>query len=262
MPKTQFVIISHLRSGTHLLRTLLESHPQIACQSEVFNSDNPNLPYPLSIDTQDILDQWVYRDFPDQVSCVGFVLQAYHPFGLKAFPGIRENPHWADIWTHLHDSPDVRIIHLRRNNSLRRHLSHRLARRTRQWHHWDEKRVDSISHLQPLQAGSATQQQKPALRLDADRLLVDFEEVEQLHEQVERRFAGNRYYSLSYESLCKHPETSCAQLLQFLSVQNIPLSAAVKKLEDRPLAASISNFEQLKTQFKGSRWAAFFEDSN
>lgn len=262
MPETKFVIISHLRSGTHLLRTLLESHPQIVCQSEVFNSDNPNLPYPLTIDAQDILNQWVYRSFPDRVDTVGFVLQAYHPFGLKAFPGIRENPHWADIWTHLDHSPELRIIHLRRDNSLRRHLSHLMARQTRRWHNWEQNRIDQISHLQPVDPAPEIRQEKPTLSLDFDRLLLDFEEVEQLHERVRQRYSGDRYFSLSYEDLCARPVALSNQLLDFLDVEKVSLSAAVKKLENRPLVDSIANYEQLKQRFAGSRWQRFFEEQD
>ena len=133
----RFVIISYLRSGTHLLRTALESHPSIRCQTEVFNSDNPNLPYGLETPTQAVLDKWVYSNIAPEISRVGFVLQAYHPNALKAFPGIRANPRWSNIWDILMSMPDLKVIHLRRRNLLRRHLSHVQARASDQWHNWN-----------------------------------------------------------------------------------------------------------------------------
>ncbi len=257
---TRFVIISHLRSGTHLLRTLLESHPALVCQSEVFNSDDPQLPYPLSTPTQEILDGWVYRDFGPEVSAAGFVVQIYHPFGLAAFPGIRHNPAWGDIWSILQAMPDLHVIHLLRENGLRRHLSHVLARKTGQWHDWDEDRLGQVTHLHAPKASHSPAGPRPAVALDRDRLEADFREVEALHAAVTRRFSGSRYFQLSYEQMCADPETIGADLLAFIGLPPCPLSPAVSKLESRPLAQSISNYPELHAAFQETRWAHFFED--
>ena len=261
MSYTRFVIVSHLRSGTHLLRTLLESHPAIVCQSEVFNSDNPNLPYPLTASTDVILSDWVFRDFPPSVQCAGFVLQAYHPGGLRAFPGIRENPTWNDIWPRLQVMSGVKVIHLRRENGLRRHLSHIMARRSGDWHDWDEQRVASVSHLETPRLKTPERTSRAPVSLDADRLKTDFEEVERLHQRVRKQFGKHPYFPLSYEALCAEPERRGRQLLDFLGVSPAPLEAAVSKLEHRSLADSIENFEQLRRVFQGTPWQGYFEET-
>lgn len=259
MAYTHFVIISHLRSGTHLLRTMLESHPALVCQSEVFNSDDPELPYPLSTPTREILDRWVYREFDGAIGAAGFVLQIYHPFGLRAFPGIRENPAWGNIWQILQAMPGLRVIHLRRDNDLRRHLSHVLARETGQWHDWKPGRVDTVTHLHKPQALERGGDTHAAVRLDARRLRTDFEEVEALHRAAERRFADGPYRALTYEALCEAPETLGAQLLDFLGLAPQALTPAVSRLESRPLDQSIENFAELRAAFQGTPWARFFE---
>jgi LPS sulfotransferase NodH len=257
---TRFVIISHLRSGTHLLRTLLESHPGIVCQTEVFNSDNPNLPYPLSASVDEILAQWVFRDLPANTECAGFVLQAYHPGGLRAFPGIRENPNWAEIWTRLQQMVDLRVIHLRRRNGLLRHLSHVLARQTGAWHDWDPARVHKVTHIEkPLDRPSPAET-RPTVRLDAARLEIDFREVDRLHQRVEHRFGSGHYFPIVYEELIADPEGRSAELLNFLGVAPLELKPAVRKIEKRPLVASIENFEELKREFSGTPWQSFFDE--
>lgn len=262
MSYTRFVIISHLRSGTHLLRTMLESHLEIVCQTEVFNSDNQNLPYALSTPTSEVLDRWVFRDFPEPITCTGFVLQAYHPGGLKAFPGIRENPHWADIWPRLQNMSGLRVIHLRRDNLLRRYLSHMMARATGNWHHWDRDRVSTVSHIEKPSIQGRDANNRPPIKIDAENLKLDFEEVEELHQQVEQRFGQQfgqgAYLPLSYEQLCSEPTRMAGQLLQFLGVAVAPLQAAVNKIEDRQLEASIENYAELKQAFVNTRWQAFF----
>ena len=260
MQYTRFVIISHLRSGTHLLRTLLESHPGIVCQTEVFNSDNPNLPYPLSTPVDTVLNDWVFRDFPPETECAGFVLQAYHPGGLKAFPGIRENALWSEIWTRLQHMPDLKVIHLRRRNGLRRHLSHLMARRTGTWHHWDPEQVNEVTHLEKPVLQKPDAATRPRLRLDAERLRLDFEEVDQLHRRVTTLFGGGMYFPLVYEELAADPERWGAELLRFLGLAPQALKSAVSKLEKRPLRDSIENFDELKRAFSGTPWQGYFED--
>jgi len=259
---TRFVLISHLRSGTHLLRSLLESHPAIVCQSEVFNSDDPDLPYPLTTSSREVLDRWVYREFEPPVRCAGFVLQVYHPLGLKAFPGIRENPHWLDVWDILEGMPELRVIHLRRGNHLRRHLSHVMARQSGDWHRWEPDRLDDVTHLHRPEIPGVGGAQRPVVRLDAGRLREDFEEVEQLHARVTGRFRHHAYLPLSYEFLCDQPELAAQRLTQFLGVDSLPLRPAVSKLELRPLAECIENFSELKSEFSGTRWSGLFDEPN
>jgi len=259
---TRFVIISHLRSGTHLLRTLLESHPSLVCQTEVFNSDNPNLPYPLSTSVSEILGKWVYPEFPARIQGAGFVLQAYHPGGLQAFPGIRENPAWSDIWPKLQGMSDLKVIHLRRENGLRRHLSHVLARRTGTWHNWDPVRVHQVSHIEAPVVQEPTQSARPCVRLDPERLQIDFEEVDHLHRRVESLFGGGAYFSLSYEQLIAAQEKQGARLLRFLGVAPGQLKAAVRKLENRALDLSIENYQALKQHFAGTPWQHYFDESS
>jgi hypothetical protein len=262
MRYSKFVIVSHLRSGTHLLRTALESHPAIVCQTEVFNSDNPNLPYPLSTPTSRILGDWVFRNFSPEVERVGFVLQVYHPWGLKAFPGIRANPVWGDVWSQLAAMPDLRVIHLRRDNLLRRHLSHVMARKTGNWHAWVPDTVDKVTHLGAVPRVGATRSHPGPVRLDHERLVVDFEETEQLHRLAAERFSYHPVYSLSYEALCRDFHGVCDRVQTFLGVHPIRMTAAVTKLEQRSLAESIVNYDALKRRFSGSRWQAFFDDED
>jgi len=266
---TRFVIISHLRSGTHLLRTMLESHPALVCQSEPFNSDDPELPYPLSLSSREILDGWVYREFDASIAAAGFVLQIYHPWGLKAFPGIRENPLWGDIWPMLEAMPELRVIHLSRDNGLRRHLSHILARQTGQWHDWLPERRDLVSHLHPPEpdqgieanAGKVAARDRPAVALAADRLRLDFEEVEAFHRAARERFGSGHYHSLSYEALCAEPEARGQALLRFLHLPPAELKPAVSRLEKRSLNESISNFSELRAIFADTPWAPYFQDT-
>lgn len=262
MSYQRFVIISYLRSGTHLLRTTLESHPSIVCQTEIFNSDSRSLPYPLTMPTQEVLDRWVYHDISPEVEHVGFVLQAYHPNALTAFPGIRPNPVWADIWELLAKMPDLKVIHLRRNNLLRRHLSHARARANGQWHNWDSKQLEHISSFGQPQEKHIDQYKgsKAPLVLDANRLKKDFEEVSYWHKKAEDNFSKSKCFHISYEALLDNFNNACLPLLDFLEAKPAPLKSGIRKLESRSLTESIENYEELKQFFSNTQWSHFFED--
>ena len=261
LPYQKFVILSHLRSGTHLLRSALESHPSAVCQSEVFNSDDPRLPYPLSTATDEVLRRWVYKAFPPQIEAAGFVMQVYHPRGLAAFPGIRENAGWADIWSRLEAMADLKVIHLRRENGLRRHLSHVMARETGEWHAWDRSLVDQVTHLEPPRVQDNVSRAGLApVTLERERLALDFEETERLHARAAEIFQRHDYMALRYEDLVNDFAAVSERLLAFLDLPPRTLTAAVGKLDQRPLNEAIANYSALRRDFAGTRWAAFFED--
>ena len=265
----RLVVVSYPRSGTHLLRTLLESHPAIRCQAEPFNSDSRRLPYDLDTPTQEILDRWVYpNQAPDGIVWQGFVLQAYHPFALEAFPGIRPNPRWANVWDRLAAMDDLRVIFLERRDLLRRHLSHRLSRETGRWHDWDPKRVETVTHLapppddqigRPARGGETGRPPLPRLRLDAQALEQDFREVARWRSRARERLGHLPSLDLEYEELCRDGARVHRQLLDFLGLPPRPLVAATRRLEHRPLGEAIHNLETLGRHFRNTPWAKLFE---
>lgn len=259
----RFVVISYLRSGTHLLRTALESHPTIRCQTEVFNSDNPNLPYSLATPTEEVLNTWVYNNINPGTTRVGFVLQAYHPNALQAFPGIRANPHWSDIWDLLNAMPELKVIHLRRNNLLKRHLSHMQARSSGQWHNWKAETLNNISLLETPPATHIDRYdvKQHVHSLDPEVLAQDFKEVESWHNFAEKKLENKASIKLSYENLHHNFDEECRKFLTFLDVDNtVKLQSSVRKLENRSLAKSIENYRELQKHFSDSNWSHFFED--
>jgi LPS sulfotransferase NodH len=256
-----FVIISYLRSGTHLLRTALESHSNIVCQTEVFNSDNPRLPYSLETPTEQILQNWVYNQATSQTSHIGFVLQAYHPFDLKAFPGIKANPEWANIWDILAATDNLKVIYLHRDNLLKRHLSHRKARKTGQWHNWKGEQLSNISLLEePPQAHVNREPVSTKLSLDAINLEHDFQEVLGWQKFAKNKLRNKSHITLLYEDLCNDLAGQCAKVQDFLGVPQQSLSTGVSKLDSSKLSDSIVNYHTLKKHFADSEWARFFDE--
>jgi hypothetical protein len=258
-----FVLVSYLRSGTHLLRTALESHPEIACQSELFNSDDRRLPYPLATPTAEVLERWAFaRPLPSETRRAGFVLHAYHPHALRAFPGIRPNPAWADVWQRLAAMDDLLVVHLLRHDLLARHLSHLLARATGYWHAWEAGAADRVSHLHAPPAEQVGQvRERPApVVVDPDRLELDFEEVTEWRRAADRALAGRPILHVGYEDLRADFAAVTDRVQRFLGVEPVPLRPAVARIEHRPPAEAIANYAELRARFAGGPWAELFPD--
>ena len=263
MSARPFVLVSYLRSGTHLLRTALESHPQIACQSELFNSDDRRLPYPLETPTAEVLERWAFaRPLPPGTLCSGFALHAYHPHALRAFPGIRANPHWQDVWPRLAAMPDLRVVHLRRRDLLARHLSHLLARATGFWHAWEAGAAGRVSHLHPPPPDEVGRRRGPTppVEVDPDRLELDFEEVTGWRRAADRSLRGRPILHVEYEELCAGFGPVTRRVQRFLGVEPLELRPAVARLEERSPEQAIANFAELRRRFAGGPWAGFFAE--
>ncbi len=64
MKNSNFVLLAHARSGSHMIVSLLNSHPQIECKAEVFNrleEEECNLEYQKFIGSEN--DQSIIKGF-------------------------------------------------------------------------------------------------------------------------------------------------------------------------------------------------------
>ncbi len=260
---TPFVLVSYLRSGTHMLRTALESHPAVFCQTEVFNPDNPILPYALDTPVDVILREHVFRSHPPRITHAGFVLHAYHPQALASRPGQRANPLWACVWEHLAALPGLRVLHLKRHNLLRRHVSHLLARRSRFWHSWRAESVARVTHLDaPPHPDSVEWRpgERPALEVDALAFERDVAEVLAWRQRADEALAACPRLDVGYEDLCADWESATARVQEFLGLPRAALRPAVNKLDERPLREAVSNYDELRARFSGTPLRAYFDE--
>ena len=133
---TRFVILAAPRTGSNLLCTLLNSHPEVLCHHELFN---PNgifyaLEYrdgSLDLGSMEARDREPFAflqrvwDHPQGASCVGF----------KMTRGQNR-----DIMQNVIEDPGVLKILLYRRNRLKTFISEQLARQTDRWevYAWEE----------------------------------------------------------------------------------------------------------------------------
>lgn len=228
-PTKRFFVLSSPRSGTHMLRTSLDDHPQVVCMTEMFNPDYTENRYDFTPDTPaaDILSNHIFTPGVLQHSCVGFLL---HREGARF-------GNWPDLWSILEGDTGLAVISLRRRNLLRRYLSQQLTSR---------------EHLEGIPPGP--------VRLDADLLAGDFQLQEARVAELDAAFGRHPLMAVVYEDLTDRYAETMAGIQSFLNLEPAAVRPSTTRRATPPLPVAISNYAELKQAFAGTRWHGFFED--
>lgn len=242
---TRFVILAAPRTGSNLLCSLLDSHPDILCHHELFNHDGifPSRAMRGHDDTffgtvaeRDAdPDRFLTRVWQaaeeDGVSCVGW----------KWTRGENETA----LQRMLHDA-NVRKIVLYRRNRVKTFVSERIAQVTQQWEVYDSQELIAA----------------PRVRVDAQDLQRHIHINERFYAELEASLQATHQpvFSVLYESLFDIEVQQ--QLLQFLQVRDTthPLVAASVKQNADDLRDSVVNFEELSEELASTALAAELAD--
>jgi LPS sulfotransferase NodH len=244
---TRFIILSRGRSGSNFLRGLLNSHSQILTFGELFRVQNSiGWEYPgynLNLQPQNVLrlaqsdpirflEEKVFRKYPSHISAVGFKIFYYHARDSQ-----------QPLWSFLRDQKNLKIIHLKRNNTLRVLLSLKRAFQTNIWTNNEITEVERLKYS-----------------LDYEECLGEFIWSETVKKEFDTFFRDSDKIDIFYEDLASGYEIELKRILAFLHVSFENLKPTTYKQSSQPLSEEISNYFELKERFKDSPWHEFFED--
>ena len=243
----KYIILARSRTGSNLLRGLLNAHSQIDAYGEVFrDADSIDWDHIGRCQSAKALKLWqhapiefletqLFGKYPKKIAAVGFKLFYYH--------GQEEN--WSSVWPYLEDQSNLKVIHIKRRNILETHLSRKRAEMTAEW----------------VNVTGAQEKQKPhSFLLDYDECLADFERTRAWETDYDARFAHHPLLEVGYEDLAKDHETEMARAFDFLGVHQEAVHPTTYKQAQRTLSQRIINYDELKKQFLGSPWETFFEE--
>jgi LPS sulfotransferase NodH len=230
---TRFVILAAPRSGSNLLCTLLNSHPEVLCHHEVFNP--AGIFYALdhrdgSIDlgTIEARDRapaaFLERLWTERLghSCVGFKMT--------------RGQHQEVVALVVHD-PGIRKIVLRRGNRVKTYVSTLIAEQLGQWEVY--RATDLI-------------EPRPRVTLDLSDLKKHIAENQAYFTEIENTLqsTGQRSLQIAYEDLGNRVEH--ARLLDFLGVtcRSLPLKARSVKQNPADLRSLVANFDEAVAALK------------
>ena len=242
---TRFVILAAPRTGSNLLCTLLNSHPEVLCHHELFN---PNgifyaLEYrdgSMDLGSMEARDReplaFLQRvwEHPLGASCVGFKMtRGQNDAVMRALIG----------------DPGVLKILLYRRNRLKTFVSEQLARQTDQW---------EVYARDQLVTGA------PRLHIDVESFRAHCDLNERFYQDIEHalRSGRQRWIEVAYENLLAGSEH--VRLLEFLGVGDTRarLTQSSIKQSDTDLRSHIENYRELELALEDSEYLAELHDYN
>ncbi len=238
----QFIILSSPRSGTHMLKTSLDMHPNVICSDEMFNPDYYKERYSYTGETpaSDILKKYIFSPQNSSTKAVGFCIQRTD----AGFGG------WSNLWNLLQNIQDLYVISLTRDNGLRRYLSFKVM----------QQRILQRKSVQNYKNRKQDKFLFSPLEIPPEELLKDFKKQKKKIAEFEQRFSHQPTLKISYEQLCDNYSESVETVQKFLGVDTIPLQPQTTKIESRLLSDSIKNYGELKESFENTEWQHFFEE--
>jgi LPS sulfotransferase NodH len=241
---TRFVILAAPRTGSNLLCTLLNSHPEVLCHHELFNPNG--IFYALG-----------YRDGSLDLGSMearerdpfGFLQRVWEqPQGASCIGFKMTRGQNASVMQSLIEDPGVLKILLHRRNRLKTFVSEELARQTDRWEVYagDELAIDT-----------------PRLHVDVESFMAHCELNERFYQEIQHALRSGRqpWIETAYEDILAAPEH--VRLLEFLGVEATRenLSQSSIKQSDTDLRTHIENFRGLELALEGSEYLAELYDN-
>jgi LPS sulfotransferase NodH len=177
------------------------------------------------------LETRLFGRYPSAIRAVGFKLFYYHA----------RDGHKASIWSYLRGRTDLKVVHLKRRNLLRTHLSRQRAALTDQWVNTSGQPDSGV-----------------VVRLDYEECLRDFLQTRAWEEQCDQDFADHPMFQVEYESLVGDYPAETRSLQEFLGLEPRAVSPSTFQQTRQPLSAVIANYAELREKFAGTQWAEFF----
>lgn len=237
---TRFVIFAAPRTGSNLLCSLLNSHPEIICHHGLFNPEG--IHYALNHrHSEPYLGTAAERDRDPQT----FLERVWHFHHGKRAVGFKlnlgEDP--RAMSTVIRD-PEIRKILLKRHNRIKTYVSERIAERSGEWESYNGPAAEIAQ----------------AMHVDRADLLRHVERNRCYYSNLEDelRGTGQIWLSVHYESLnpCT-AENDLGRILAFLlpgfAGTQVPLliPGSFKRNPD-DLRTLINNFEELEMMLEGT----------
>jgi len=234
-----FIIVGAARTGSTLLVRTLNSLESVVCHGEILNPENVRGyedGFALEQASKEERDARLRRLAERRdADCLGFIEEAlsgpHLAIGFKALYSALLAPRWQDTTAALLAREDLRFIHLRRRNGLRRFVSEVIMRAGG-----------------PIHSGAGGRgDRKLQVEIDIEAFKHADAEVAAQGAQVDALLSGRQVLPLLYEDLAADTGNAVAQVLDFLGVPApaAPVEARLNKVGAQDLREVVENFSAL-----------------
>ena len=241
------IILTSQRSGSTFLGRCLESHPSIKSHGELLVGGNIKAPSALhGKRTLTKLYRFVVARAWDPVD----IMERYYArkeAPVVVFRAMYNHVDNRAVRAWLKEHKEVRIIHLRRDNLLKQHVSKLLlgVRRERPWQpHTDHEIPVASVHVSP------------------ERAVKDMQRVRDNFIRFEKLLSDHRKTELVYERMC-HGQTltqeAWEQISDLLEIESVPIAADLVKMNPDDLRPMVENYDELAAALAGTEFERFLD---
>jgi hypothetical protein len=238
-----FLVVTASRSGTHMMRGLLNSHPDVTCDVEIFNGDVP------AGKTGRPLKQ-VFEDMWSPGPLHGALAHMSIGWKGRPTPVMGERTVYPELFNEIPEG--TKIIVLCRWNLLRRLVSQQLAY---------QKHGTWIS-TDPSQAVRISKNEKMRITVNPEQLRRDVTAQRMMQSTVGLRFVNA--YRLTYEQLCADTPGQMRQVFEHIGADPEecpePSTPTIKMAKFATLHFQVENYEALKEEFAGTDLEVYFDE--
>jgi LPS sulfotransferase NodH len=222
-----FIVLTRSRTGSNMLLSFLNSHPNVFCEGEIF----------AKLEGDDPIRR-LHRTFgrqPRHIRAKGFKLFYYHPLDADA----------AGFWAELQSRTNIRIIHLTRDNILRTLVSRKIAGIKGAW---------TGTRFDPGEA------HEKSVTVSVEELEEGFRSTSEWERTANERFGSHPVLHVTYEGLVRGPQECYEVLCRFLGVPAARPRTTLSQQNPEKLRDLVNNYDALKDHFAGSQWAIHFDE--
>jgi LPS sulfotransferase NodH len=244
------------RTGTILLCSSLNQHPEILSLDEIF-VNHPRYKPGMIAAFRDYVVESGKSNAPVLINhkrtIYKYLNQFYSLPDYKA-RGFKLMANQADHLTYIKKyliKQKVKIIKMTRANVFKIFLSRYRAEQTGLFHSRQKRIAKDIPRLT-----------KTLVKLPVDRLISELESIERENRQLDCIVESLRIptITVTYESLVENFTTSIKDVLSFLEVNpDITIEPARKKISPHQLSESIENYEDVRSVLSGTKFEHYLE---
>jgi predicted O-methyltransferase YrrM/septal ring factor EnvC (AmiA/AmiB activator) len=265
------ILLARQRSGTNALRSVLNTHDDLFCLTEIFSvidkdSEDPAVReinfFNFAAKNGSEVRQpdgspdhrQLFLDYLEYIRC--FSPKKYTVLDMKYNTTHLLSEPWASNFTSplLFDliiEHGIKVLNVTRKNYLRYVLSNEKALRSGRWHTWP----------------NAAEYDDLPVDLDVDALLSELETCRTEDAAIQHRFRDySSYFAWEYADLFAHGGSAVAPefLAAFSSFVDVPDAFSAKpeftKQSSLPLVGSIENFDEIERALRDTPYAACLDD--
>lgn len=248
----KFFVAGMPRTGSTLLATTLDQHPDIKMLGELFHPVLQERSGPHAIVKSDGQTRFFDPGVEDAIEFLrneiwGSSAQDLGAVGFKLFGDYLKAPATDRLFMRiLATFPDTKLVTIWRDNLLDCLISRQVARASGKW-------MESAKSKGDMAPAAVVTIDPPV----AENFFKSYLEVKRFLDTLSQQIPS---FDVSYDSLVCDFEEVSAKLFDFFGLEQISVRQALRKQAQFSQSRYVKNWGQLKEYFSGSSYYGFFRD--